>query len=222
MDVSMLWKDLLGGFLIAGVPRCVRPRGRVEGRSSWHGARVRRQLIGDAIAGPLIAIVTFVCSIGNVPMAAILWAERHLVRRRARVFVRRSDRAAAARRLPQVLRLRMALYIFAVFFATMVLSAIAMDGAFSALHLVPQPNPNIRHDLTLFSFNYTFWLNLDLRRPRDLLVAARCRAPDGPSRAPRSRPPGSTGTGTRGLTPASCRTAAGRSRCRGHTLPSSS
>ena len=35
-----------------------------------------------------------------------------------------------------------------------------MDLAFAALHLVPRPNPNIRHDLTLFSFNYTFWLNI--------------------------------------------------------------
>jgi hypothetical protein len=42
----------------------------------------------------------------------------------------------------------------------MVLSAIVMDALFSALPWVPAPNPNIRHDLTLFSFNYTFWLNL--------------------------------------------------------------
>jgi len=55
---------------------------------------------------------------------------------------------------------RMMLYIVAVFFTTIVASAIAMDLAFSALHMVPRPNPNIRHDLTMFSFNYTFWLNL--------------------------------------------------------------
>jgi hypothetical protein len=54
----------------------------------------------------------------------------------------------------------MMLYIFGVFFTTMVLAAVAMDLIFSALHLVPRPNPNIRHDLTMFSFNYTFWLNL--------------------------------------------------------------
>jgi hypothetical protein len=42
----------------------------------------------------------------------------------------------------------------------MVISAIVMDGVFSALHLVPKPNPNIRHDLTMFSFNYTFVLNV--------------------------------------------------------------
>ncbi len=56
--------------------------------------------------------------------------------------------------------LRMMLYIFGVFFATMVIAALVMDAAFSALHLVPKPNPNIRHDLTMFAFNYTFWLNL--------------------------------------------------------------
>jgi len=35
-----------------------------------------------------------------------------------------------------------------------------MDLAFSALHAVPKPNPNIRNDLTTFAFNYTFYLNL--------------------------------------------------------------
>jgi uncharacterized protein len=56
--------------------------------------------------------------------------------------------------------IRMTLYLFAVFFVTMVVTAIIMDGAFSALHLVPTPNRNIVHDVTMFSFNYTFWLNL--------------------------------------------------------------
>ncbi len=42
----------------------------------------------------------------------------------------------------------------------MVLSAIVINGAFSALHLVPKPNPDIRHDVTMFSLNYTFVLNV--------------------------------------------------------------
>jgi hypothetical protein len=55
---------------------------------------------------------------------------------------------------------RMMLYMFAIFFVTMAVSAMIMDGAFSVLHLVPTPNPNIVHDMTTFSFNYTFWLNV--------------------------------------------------------------
>jgi hypothetical protein len=159
MDFSMLWKDLLGGFLIAGALAAFVPD------HAWKalflgGAAPGLQLVGNAIVGPVIAILAFVCSIGNVPLAAVLWSSGIsfggvLAFLYADIIV-----------LPLLdayrtyYGLRMALYIFAVFFATIVLAAIAMDGAFSALHLVPRPNPNIRHDLTMFSFNYTFWLNV--------------------------------------------------------------
>jgi uncharacterized membrane protein YraQ (UPF0718 family) len=118
------------------------------------------QLIGNAVAGPLIAIVSFVCSIGNVPLAAILWTSG--ISFGGVLAFLYADLIVLP--LLDIYRtyygLRMTLYIFAVFFVTIVLSAIIMDAVFNALHLVPKPNPNIRHDLTLFSFNYTFWLNL--------------------------------------------------------------
>ena len=55
---------------------------------------------------------------------------------------------------------RMAAYIAAVFYVTMVLAGLIMDVGFTAAGLVLEPNPNIRAELTTFSFNYTFWLNL--------------------------------------------------------------
>ncbi|HEY4440278.1 MAG TPA: permease, partial [Candidatus Elarobacter sp.] len=72
MDVSMLWKDLAGGFLIAGALEAFVPQ------HAWqalflHGAPPAAQLAGNAVVGPVIAILAFVCSIGNVPMAAMLW-----------------------------------------------------------------------------------------------------------------------------------------------------
>lgn len=178
MDFSMLWKDLLGGFLIAGVLGAFVPDG------AWKalflsGAAPAVQLVGNAIVGPVIAILSFVCSIGNVPLAAILWASG--ISFGGVLAFLYADLIVLP--LLDVYRkyygTRMMLYIFGVFFATMVLSAIAMDLAFSALHAVPKPNPNIRHDLTMFSFNYTFWLNivfgalglylwrLDARNPMD-------------------------------------------------------
>jgi hypothetical protein len=42
----------------------------------------------------------------------------------------------------------------------MVLAGLIMDLAFTVAGLVPEPNPNIRAELTSFSFNYTFWLNV--------------------------------------------------------------
>ncbi|MDB5028607.1 MAG: hypothetical protein JWO66_2296, partial [Candidatus Eremiobacteraeota bacterium] len=73
MDFSMLWKDLLAGFVIAGSLAAFVPNG------AWKvlfvtGAPPAVQLVGNAVVGPLIAIVSFVCSIGNVPLAAVLWA----------------------------------------------------------------------------------------------------------------------------------------------------
>src|SRR5438309_6807691 len=72
MDWSMLWKDLLAGFLIAGalaafVPAEVWKALFLTGASPW------MQVPVNALIGPLIAVVSFVCSIGNVPMAAVLW-----------------------------------------------------------------------------------------------------------------------------------------------------
>ena len=159
MDISMLWKDLFGGFLIAGVLAAFVPDG------AWKSLFLTSappgvQLVGNAIVGPVIAIISFVCSIGNVPLAAVLWASG--ISFGGVLAFLYADLIVLP--LLDIYRkyygVRMMLYIFAVFFATMVLSAIVMDLAFSALHLVPRPNPNIRHDLTLFSFNYTFWLNI--------------------------------------------------------------
>src|SRR5665213_2411525 len=159
MDFSMLWKDLLGGFLIAGVLAAFVPN------ETWkalflNGAPQGVQLIGNAVVGPLIAVVSFVCSIGNVPLAAILWSSG--ISFGGVLAFLYADLIVLP--LLDIYRKyygwRMMLYIFGVFFATMVLAAVAMDMAFSALHLVPKPNPNIRHDLAMFSFNYTFWLNV--------------------------------------------------------------
>jgi uncharacterized membrane protein YraQ (UPF0718 family) len=159
MDFSMLWKDLLIGFLIAGALGVFVPDGAwktlfLDGGSP--GAR----LVENALVGPVIAIFSFVCSIGNVPLAAILWASG--ISFGGVLSFLYADLIVLP--LLDVYRkyygIRMAAYIFGVFFVTMVVSAIIMDGAFSALHLVPVPNPNAVHDLTMFSFNYTFWLNL--------------------------------------------------------------
>jgi hypothetical protein len=72
MDWMMLWKDLLAGFLIAGALSAFVPN------SFWqalflHNTTEWIRAPANALLGPLVAVITFVCSIGNVPMAAVLW-----------------------------------------------------------------------------------------------------------------------------------------------------
>jgi uncharacterized membrane protein YraQ (UPF0718 family) len=159
MDAAMLWKDLLLGFLIAGALSAFVPAGVwqalfVKGASPWI------QVPANALLGPLVAVLSFVCSIGNVPMAAVLWgAGVSFGGVLAFLF---ADLIVLP--LLDVYRrafgLKMAAYIAAVFYVTMVASGILMDLAFSALGWIPQRRPDMQAAMTHVSLNYTFWLNL--------------------------------------------------------------
>jgi YHS domain-containing protein/uncharacterized membrane protein YraQ (UPF0718 family) len=70
-DLTMLRRELVAGFLIAGFVSADAP-------ASWwrhlfwggHGAWT---VVENALVAPLLAVVTFVCSVGNIPLAATLW-----------------------------------------------------------------------------------------------------------------------------------------------------
>ena len=161
MDVSMLWQDLALGFLIAGALGAFVPAG-IWGAFFLHGAPPGVQIVANAIAGPLVAIVSFVCSIGNVPMAAILWGSG--ISFGGVLSFLYADLIVLP--LLDVYRryygLKMATYIGVVFFVTMVAAGIIMQFVFGAFGAIPHANPHIRTDLSLFAINYTFWLNLAL------------------------------------------------------------
>ena len=55
---------------------------------------------------------------------------------------------------------RMAAYLAAVLFASMAGAAILIDLVFTGLGIVPAHSIDIRHELTSFSLDYTFWLNM--------------------------------------------------------------
>ncbi len=159
MDWSMLWKDIVLGFLIAGflsvfVPRGVWQAMFVQGASPW------LQAPANALLGPLVAVLSFVCSIGNVPMAAVLWGSG--VSFGGVLAFLYADLIVLP--LLDVYRRyygwRMAAYIAGVFYATMVTAALAMDLAFHALGWVPRTRPDMRAEMVHVSMNYTFWLNI--------------------------------------------------------------
>jgi len=159
MDWSMLWKDVIGGFLIAGFLAVFVPA-HVWKTIFLSGAPAVVQVPANAVAGAVIAILTFVCSIGNVPMAAILWGTG--ISFGGVLSFLYADLIVLP--LLDVYRKyygwKMAAYIFAIFFTTMVTAAIVMDVIFTAFHQVPKPNTHILSMVETFSFNYTFWLNV--------------------------------------------------------------
>jgi uncharacterized membrane protein YraQ (UPF0718 family) len=71
MDWAAIWRDVAGGLLIAGALAAWVPQ------SWWQAVFLEGHgTLGDVwgpLVGPLVAIVSFVCSVGNVPLAAVLW-----------------------------------------------------------------------------------------------------------------------------------------------------
>jgi hypothetical protein len=71
MDWAAIWKDIAAGLLIAGALAAWVPN------DVWQRLFLTSDptlaAIWGPIIGPLISVVSFVCSIGNVPLAAVLW-----------------------------------------------------------------------------------------------------------------------------------------------------
>lgn len=159
MEWSMLWKDLAAGFLIGGFLAAFVPD------AFWKAVFLSNvspviAIPANALIGPLVAVLTFVCSIGNVPLAAVLWAGgANFGGVLAFLY---ADLIVIP--LLDVYRRyfgwRMALYMAGVFLVTMALSAIIMEFGFLAAGLIPaHSNAGATH-LAEFKLNYTFWLNL--------------------------------------------------------------
>src|SRR5712675_3331032 len=71
MDWASIWIDIVLGLLIAGALAAWVPK------EFWQAFFLSADPVGSKIVGPLIgpivAVFSFVCSIGNVPLAAVLW-----------------------------------------------------------------------------------------------------------------------------------------------------
>ncbi|HVU15471.1 MAG TPA: permease [Candidatus Didemnitutus sp.] len=160
MDVAMVWKELVIGFLIAGFLMALVPAAWWQTLFLAHAPNGLR-LVENAVAGPLIAMASFVCSVGNIPLASWLWSNG--ISFGGVVAFIYADLII----LPIILIYRKyyggkaALYISAVLFLSMVLSGVVVDLLFSALGLIPHgPRPPSAMQTAHFAWDYTAWLNV--------------------------------------------------------------
>ena len=156
MNWSMLWKDVLTGVLVAGalgawVPaefwRAVFLSGHPLAASLW-----------GAFIGPLIAIASFTCSVGNIPFATVLWSGG-ISFGGAIAFI------FGDLLIPPILNIyrkyyggRMTVFLGVTFYLAMVGAALLVEGLFALLRWTPQ---GARHSIAAqgISLNYTTVLN---------------------------------------------------------------
>jgi hypothetical protein len=156
-DWASIWKDIAGGLLIAGALAAWVPE------SFWQSFfLVDHPLLAKLwgpLVGPIVAMLSFVCSIGNVPLAAVLWnggiSFGGVV---AFIF---ADLIV----LP-ILNIyrkyygpRVSLYLLATFYATMVIAGLAVETLFGILGLIPDQR-NARVVEATVSWNYTSIQNI--------------------------------------------------------------
>jgi uncharacterized membrane protein YraQ (UPF0718 family) len=157
MNIASLWTDLLIGFLISGalvawVPDSLWSAFFLTG----HGTLSE---VWGAFVGPIISMLAFVCSVGNVPLAAALW-------RGGISFGGAIAFIFADLIIIPILNIyrkyygwRMMLYLLAVSYVAMVVAGMVIGFSFGALHLVPT-----NRAVTVFQdrprWDYTTFLNI--------------------------------------------------------------
>src|SRR5207248_795344 len=158
MDWAAVWMDIAGGLLIAGALAAWVPN------SFWRGLFLEHHgaltTLWGPLIGPLVAILSFVCSIGNVPLAAVLW-NGGISFGGVLAFI-----FADLIILP-ILNIyrkyygrRTMLFLLAMFYSAMAAAGLIVDLLFKALSLEPTGARHAKVTDAGVSWNYTTILNI--------------------------------------------------------------
>jgi uncharacterized membrane protein YraQ (UPF0718 family) len=157
-DWQMLWKEISLGFLLAGFIGLL-------GDDFFNALFIQDapslvRTIENVLVGPVIAILSFVCSVGNVPLAAVLWSGGiSFAGVIAFIF---ADLIV----IPIVLAyikyygVSFALRITVLMFVTMVLAALVVDALFSGFGVIPDIHPTRAEIFGSVELDYKLALNV--------------------------------------------------------------
>lgn len=163
MEWRMVWKDVTIGFTIAGIIAAFVPKSFFEALFVGSGSPDPAfwQVLIQAVVGPVAAFFTFIGSMGNIPLAAVLYSNGvSFAGIMAFIF---SDLVVFP-----VLRIqakyygwKMALYIVGIFLAVLIASAVILHYGFALIGALPDSaNARSVTEREFFGVDYTLFLNL--------------------------------------------------------------
>jgi len=160
----MVWKDVTVGFTIAGIVAAFVPDawfqtlfiGSGQGNTDFSFFEILEHII----VGPVAAFVTFIGSMGNIPLAALLFGKGvSFAGVMAFIF---SDLVVFP-----ILRInakyygwKMSLFILFLLFTSLIGTSLILHYSFDLMSLLPDPSQVQVQDSEYFKINYTFYLNL--------------------------------------------------------------
>ncbi len=157
MEWAAILRDIVGGLLIAGALAAWVPESFWQ--SLFFTGHPLASKIWGPLVGPLVAVISFVCSIGNVPLAAVLW-NGGISFGGVISFI-----FADLIIIPILLiyrkyyGIKMTIFIAWSFYVTMVCAGYFIEIVFGALGLVPT-HAQVQVNEPAISLNYTTMLNI--------------------------------------------------------------
>lgn len=163
MEWKMVWKDVVFGFTIAGIISAFVPRAFFQTLFIGSGPDTSPgffAILEHTVVGPVAAFFTFIGSMGNIPLASILFANGvSFAGVMAFIF---SDLVVfpVIRINAKYYGWKLALYIVGVFFAALIGTSLLLHYGFSLFGLLPEATGQSAAQSERFAIDYTFWLNL--------------------------------------------------------------
>ncbi|MFL1013086.1 permease [Flavisericum labens] len=164
MEWQMVWKDVTVGFTIAGIVAAFVPDSFFEtlfinsgqGNTDFNFFEILEHII----VGPVAAFLTFIGSMGNIPLAALLFGKGvSFASVMAFIF---SDLVVFP-----VLRInakyygwKMSLFILFLLFMALIGTSLTLHYAFDLFNILPDPSQVKIQDSQYFKIDYTLFLNL--------------------------------------------------------------
>ena len=164
MEWKMVWKDVTIGFTIAGIVASFVPDSFFQtlfintgnGNSDFGFFTILEHII----VGPVAAFLTFIGSMGNIPLAALLFGKGvSFAGVMAFIF---SDLVVFP-----ILRInakyygwKMSLFILFLLFTSLIGASLALHYGFNLFNMLPDPSSVKIMDTEHFKIDYTFWLNM--------------------------------------------------------------
>ena len=158
-DWQMLWKEITIGFLLAGYIAQL-------GNGFFEHLFIRNApapwpTIENVIVGPIIAVLSFVCSVGNVPLAAVLWSGGISFAGVLAFLFADLIVLPILAIYRKYYGMRFTVRIVGLMLVTMVIAALIVNGSFSAVGLLPTgPRPTRADIFSSIHVDYKLALNL--------------------------------------------------------------
>ncbi|HWD86775.1 MAG TPA: permease [Mucilaginibacter sp.] len=163
MDVTMVGKDIGIGLVVASILMVLVPDSFWQGLFLTGHSSMPHFLVlsWNALVGIFIAVIAFVCSVGNIVMAAVLW-QGGISFGGVIAFIL-SDLVT----IPMLMVFKSYYggktmwYLLAFLIISIFLTSLFLDYSFAALHWLPKPHSaGMQMAAQHFEWNYNTWLNL--------------------------------------------------------------